>query len=261
MKDVNLLISNGIDVNGSLDLFGDIATYNDTLKDFLDTSTSKLNDIKKYKEASDMANYAILVHSLKSDSKYLGFTKLADLSYQHEMQSKANNTDYVYANYDMLMEEANRVINIVKSYFGEKQVVVEEKVAPIVKDKSILVVDDSNLICTFIDKVFNNNFEVIFASDGAKAIQILETTSLDKLVGVLLDLNMPNVDGFAVLEYFKEKGLFAKIPVSIITGDDAKETIAKAFTYPIVDVLPKPFNERDVKRVIDKSMDFKNNNY
>lgn len=261
MKDVNLLISNGIDVNGSLDLFGDIATYNDTLKDFLDASTSKLNDIKKYKEASDMANYSILVHSLKSDSKYLGFTKLADLSYQHEMESKANNTDYIYANYDMLIEEASRVINIVRSYFGEEQVVIAEKEIPTVKDKSILVVDDSNLICTFIDKVFNNNFEVIVASDGKEAIEVLENTSLDKLVGVLLDLNMPNVDGFAVLEYFKEKGLFAKIPVSIITGDDAKETITKAFTYPIVDILSKPFNERDVKRVIDKSIDFKNNNY
>lgn len=261
MKDVNLLISNGIDVNGSLDLFGDIATYNDTLKDFLDASTSKLNDIKKYKEASDMANYSILVHSLKSDSKYLGFTKLADLSYQHEMESKANNTDYIYANYDMLMEEASRVINIVRSYFGEEQVVIAEKEIPTVKDKSILVVDDSNLICTFIDKVFNNNFEVIVASDGKEAIEVLGNTSLDKLVGVLLDLNMPNVDGFAVLEYFKEKGLFAKIPVSIITGDDAKETITKAFTYPIVDILSKPFNERDVKRVIDKSIDFKNNNY
>lgn len=261
MKDVNLLISNGIDVNGSLDLFGDIATYNDTLKDFLDASTSKLNDIKKYKEASDMANYSILVHSLKSDSKYLGFTKLADLSYQHEMESKANNTDYIYANYDMLMEEASRVINIVRSYFGEEQVVIAEKEIPTVKDKSILVVDDSNLICTFIDKVFNNNFEVIIASDGKEAIEVLGNTSLDKLVGVLLDLNMPNVDGFAVLDYFKEKGLFAKIPVSIITGDDAKETITKAFTYPIVDILSKPFNERDVKRVIDKSIDFKNNNY
>ena len=44
-----------------------------------------------------MANYAILVHSLKSDSKYLGFTKLAELSYQHEMESKANNVNLTFS--------------------------------------------------------------------------------------------------------------------------------------------------------------------
>ena len=262
MKDVNLLINNGVDVNSSLELFGDIDTYNETLKDFLDAVVEKVNNIEKYKEASDMANYAILVHSLKSDSKYLGFTKLAELSYQHEMESKPNNVDYIYANYEPLMEEANRIVNLVRNYFGEETSnLTTAKVENVIKDKSILVVDDSNLICTFIEKIFNDSFEVIMASDGAKAISALENNSLDNLVGVLLDLNMPNVDGFAVLDYFKEKGLFTKIPVSIITGDDARETIARAFTYPIVDVLSKPFNERDVKRVIDKSIEFKNNNY
>ena len=71
---------------------------------------------------------------------------------------------------------------------------------------------------------------------------------------MLLDLNMPNVNGFAVLDYFKENGLFAKIPVSIITGEDSKENVNRAFTYPIIDVLSKPFNERDIKRVLDKTL-------
>ena len=79
----------------------------------------------------------------------------------------------------------------------------------------------------------------------------------NNIVGVLLDLNMPNVDGFAVLDYFKSNNLFTKFPVSIITGDDAKDSITRAFAYPIVDMLPKPFNERDVKRVVEKTMQFK----
>ena len=100
MKDVNLLINNGVDVNASLELFGDIDTYNETLEDFLNTVDEKIGNMTKYKEESDMKNYAILVHSLKSDARYLGFTKLAELSYNHEMQSKANNDIYVYDNYD-----------------------------------------------------------------------------------------------------------------------------------------------------------------
>ena len=42
-----------------------------------------------------MADYAILVHALKSDSKYLGFTSLAEIAYEHELASKANNVDEV----------------------------------------------------------------------------------------------------------------------------------------------------------------------
>ena len=253
MKDVNLLISNGVDINSSLELFGDMETYNETLEDFLASAEEKLQQIQTYKETSDMPNYAILVHSLKSDSKYLGFTKLAELSYQHEMESKANNFNYVYDNYNELMTEANRIVNLVKQYLGKeyKKATNEPAKQPIkIKDKAILVVDDSTLVRNLIQKVFNDEFEVILASDGKEALDFIETNNTDNVLGVLLDLNMPNVNGFEVLEYFKNNNLFTKIPVAIVTGDDSKETVNKAFAYPIVDVLNKPFNERDIKRII-----------
>ena len=119
MKDKTILLNNGVDVDASLELFGDMETYNETLNDFLESVFEKLEEIKKYKETKDMPNYAILVHSLKSDSKYLGFTKLAELSYQHELESKANNLEFVLEHYDELINEANRVINVVRKYLGE----------------------------------------------------------------------------------------------------------------------------------------------
>ena len=260
MKDVNLLISNGVDINSSLELFGDMETYNETLEDFLASAEEKLQQIQTYKETSDMPNYAILVHSLKSDSKYLGFTKLAELSYQHEMESKANNFNYVYDNYNELMTEANRIVNLVKQYLGKEyeKVTNEPATQPIkIKDKAILVVDDSTLVRNLIQKVFNDQFEVILASDGKEALDFIETNNIDNVLGVLLDLNMPNVNGFEVLEYFKNNNLFTKIPVAIVTGDDSKETVNKAFAYPIVDVLNKPFNERDIKRIVTNIVNFK----
>jgi CheY-like chemotaxis protein len=260
MKDVNLLISNGVDINSSLELFGDMETYNETLEDFLASAEEKLQQIQTYKETSDMPNYAILVHSLKSDSKYLGFTKLAELSYQHEMESKANNFNYVYDNYNELMTEANRIVNLVKQYLGKEyeKVTNEPAKQPIkIKDKAILVVDDSTLVRNLIQKVFNDQFEVILASDGKEALDFIETNNIDNVLGVLLDLNMPNVNGFEVLEYFKNNNLFTKIPVAIVTGDDSKETVNKAFAYPIVDVLNKPFNERDIKRIVTNIVNFK----
>lgn len=253
MKDVNLLISNGVDINSSLELFGDMETYNETLEEFLNGVDEKLGNIEKYKEASDMANYAILVHSLKSDSKYLGFTKLAELSYNHEMASKANNTDYVYVNYDALMEEAKRIIKVASEYMGKDvHISAFEENTNVVKDKSILIVDDSSIISNFVKKIFNDTYNVLVATDGKEALNLIATNN--DIAAMLLDLNMPNVNGFEVLEYFKNNGLFAKIPVSIITGEDSKENVERAFNYPIADVLSKPFNERDIKRVLEKTL-------
>lgn len=116
MKDINLLSSNGVDVEKGVELLGDMETYEEIMLDFLSQSSERLNDLKKFKEEADMGNYAILVHALKSDSKYLGFTKLADLAYQHEMESKANNIEFVNNNFDELMNEANRIIELIHLY-------------------------------------------------------------------------------------------------------------------------------------------------
>ena len=253
MRDVNLLKNNDVDLDSSLELFGDMEMYDDTLNEFLNGIGEKLSDIEKYKVNTDMPNYAILVHSLKSDSKYLGFTKLAELSLNHEMKSKENDLNYVIENYDELMAEANRIVKIASEYMGKEVNVKIEDKPKVEKDKTILVVDDSDLMRKFISNVFNNEYNVVVATDGLEAINIINA-STSKIVGMLLDLNMPNFNGFEVLEYFKQNGLFVKIPVSIITGNDDRENVDKAFTYPIIDVLAKPFNERDVKRVVEKTI-------
>ncbi len=119
MKDVTILNENGIDVNHGLELLGDMEMYDETLQDFITESETRIPQIQTYKETGDMPNYAILVHAMKSDSKYLGFTTLAELSYNHEMESKASNVEYINAHFEELMKEAARVIAIAKTYLGE----------------------------------------------------------------------------------------------------------------------------------------------
>ena len=261
MKDVNLLITNGVDVNKALELFGDMEMYNNTLNDFLNEVFNRLERIKKFKEISDMANYAIEVHALKSDSKYFGFTTLAELSYNHEMASKQNNMFYVMDHYDELIKEANRIISIVQKYMGQEVTVATSVEAPnadtiILKDKTILVVDDSNVTRNFVQKIFSKDYNVLVATNGDEAINIINNNLNNKIVAVLLDLNMPGLNGFDVLEHFKTNNLFSLIPVSIITSDNSKETRDRVFSYEVIDILVKPFNERDVKMVLDKTIYF-----
>ena len=118
--DKTYLEENGVDVEKGLELLGDINMYNETCEDFLNEINEKYPKAKEYKEAGDMPNYAILVHSIKSDSKYLGFTRLAELAYEHELKSKENDIDFVNNNFASLEEEINRIINVVKTYLGKE---------------------------------------------------------------------------------------------------------------------------------------------
>lgn len=261
MKDVNLLKTNGVDVDKALELFGDMDMYDSTLEDFLNEISNRLERIKKYKETSDMANYAIEVHALKSDSKYFGFTVLADLAYQHEMASKQNNMFYVVDHYDELEKEAVRIVKLVEQYLGRSSSVIKEvennsNDAVILTDKTILVVDDSNVTRNFVQKIFASQYKVLVATDGRDAINIISNNLDHKIVAVLLDLNMPGLNGFDVLEFFKTNNLFSLIPVSIITSDTTQETRNRVFSYGVVDILVKPFNERDIKQVLDKTIYF-----
>ena len=113
---VEYLKQNNIDVELGLSLLGDIDMYNETLKEFMNNISNRINKMTKYKNLSDMSNYAIEVHALKSDSKYLGFDDLADLAYSHELKSKENDIDYINQNYNTLINEVNKILKIVKIY-------------------------------------------------------------------------------------------------------------------------------------------------
>jgi HPt (histidine-containing phosphotransfer) domain-containing protein len=118
MNNIEFLKENGIDVDHGLELLGDIEMYNETVEDFLTEQDTRIPKLKEYKEAKDTENYAILAHSMKSDSKYLGFMKLIDLAYQHELKGKENDIDFINEHFDELIEEANRIDTICKQYLG-----------------------------------------------------------------------------------------------------------------------------------------------
>lgn len=260
MKSIKFLENNGVDIKKSLELFGDINTYNDTIGEFLVGIHTKVKQLITCMENHDLTNYAIYAHSMKSDAKYFGFTKLADMSYEHELKGKAGDLYFVTNHINDLIKETNKAIILIQEYMngnedGDLGSSVKVEDSDVFDKKTILVVDDSNIVRNFVKRIFNENYNVGIAKDGEEAIKIIKANqNNDFIVTILLDLNMPKVDGFAVLEFMRQNGLFEKMPVSIISGDSSKETIDKAFTYEIVDMLSKPFNEQSVKSIIEKTM-------
>ena len=280
MRDTNILTMNGVDVNKGLELLGDMTMYDSILNDFIDGYDERMKKIETYRLNNDMPNYAIEVHSLKSDSKYLGFMTLADLAYKHEMASKAGDLTSVNNHYQELITEAGRIIAVAKKYMGKDEEVpttpgedinnrVVEDAPPVVQmiskeevelsTKAILVADDSSIIRNFVNDIFSDKYEVLMASNGQEVVNIVAANP-NRIAALLLDLNMPGVDGFQVLEYFNQNNLFTKIPVSIISGANDKESIDRAFKYPIVDMLNKPFNMENVKLVVEKTISLSGDN-
>lgn len=121
----------------------------------------------------------------------------------------------------------------------------------------IIIADDSPVITNFFSKIFRNEFEVIVAHNGKEVIDIVNQYMNDSLVGLFLDLQMPVMNGYEVLDYFKEHDLFKIVPVSIISGEDTEEGIKRAMSYQgVIDMIQKPFDATSIRAIVDKTVTF-----
>ena len=109
---------NDIDYKVGVEYFGNLELYDEMLSDWYNEVDEKWERILSNKD--NMKDYSVDVHSLKSDSKYFGFTKLAELSYDHELKSKEGNKDYIKEHFNELETEYKRVIEVVKKYLESK---------------------------------------------------------------------------------------------------------------------------------------------
>lgn len=114
MEKQDYLKENGVNIQGALELLGDMDTYDEILQEFFDHIEERREKLKNY--LNDMNNYEIEVHALKSDSKYLGFSKLADMALEHQNKSHDGDMEFVTSHYQELDNEINHVISIISKY-------------------------------------------------------------------------------------------------------------------------------------------------
>ena len=250
MKSIQYLKENNVDVDKSLELFGDMDMYNSTMRDFLEHIDSKLENLKKFKDINEIENYAIFAHSIKSDARYLGFTSVAEIALKHEMAGKEDNQKFILDNYEDFMQIVKEMISTVTKYLDEEPDIREYNVTG--NKNKIVVVDDSTLITNLVKRGIEDAYDLVVYNDSKEALDYILKHN-NEINVLLLDLNMPELNGFDILEKMKEQDLFKEIKVSIITGDESKETINKAFLYPIVDMLNKPFSVQNLINVIEKT--------
>lgn len=113
---------------------------------------------------------------------------------------------------------------------------------------SILIVDDEPLNLKLVAQSLRERYSIFVVRSGAEALVLLADHSINL---ILLDINMPDMDGFEVAHELKKLPKTAKIPVIFLTADKTQETIVRAFQSGAVDYITKPFQPEELNARVD----------
>lgn len=141
---------------------------------------------------------------------------------------------------DKLMYLAKKKKNSVITEDEEDAAIVSVGKKPIV-----MVVDDSEFNREMLSEILSSEYEVIEASGGEQCISLLRSYGY-AVSAILLDIIMPGLNGFDVLEYMKLNNMTEDIPVITITGDESDETVRKAYELGVSDYVKRPFDAKVV---------------
>ncbi len=111
------------------------------------------------------------------------------------------------------------------------------------KTKNLLVVDDIEINIDILVELLSDKYEVTVALDGASALEIVEEEDINL---ILLDIMMPNMDGYEVCTVLKNNPKTMNIPIIFITAKIDEDSIEKAYEVGGVDYITKPFKPKEL---------------
>ena len=120
------------------------------------------------------------------------------------------------------------------------------------KRQRILIVDDSNLNRDILKEILGDTYNYLEAENGNQAIQMIgDNLGIDLM---LLDINMPQMNGFEVLKLMKQIQCLDETPVIMISSEDAVDTMRKAYELRITDYITRPFDSVIVKKRVQNTL-------
>lgn len=117
----------------------------------------------------------------------------------------------------------------------------------------ILIVDDSEFNRAILKEILEGTYEIIEADGGKEALHKIDEYGMEISL-VLLDIIMPDKDGFDVLKYMKEERLISDIPVIIISSEDSANYIRRAYEMGVSDYINRPFDANIVYQRVSNTV-------
>lgn len=124
----------------------------------------------------------------------------------------------------------------------------------------VLIVDDVELNRAILNELFYQEYEILEAENGRQALEYIEQYK-GKIATILLDIIMPEVDGFGVLEEMGRQNLLEQIPVFLITSENSDKATIKGFEMGVVDIINKPINPGIVRRRVNNTIELYKHRY
>lgn len=119
---------------------------------------------------------------------------------------------------------------------------------------TVLVVDDVEINRDILVEMLEDEYKVLQAANGLEALKLIEEHENEIRI-ILLDLIMPELDGYEVMDRMRKKGLLENIPVLVITGETSDDVQKKCLDAGAVDFVTKPFTPSIVKMRVKNTID------
>lgn len=132
----------------------------------------------------------------------------------------------------------------------------EKKPDENIEKKKILYIDDDEVSQKIISKALSKHFKVISELSGTNAMVIAEKEEPNL---ILLDLNMPNIDGFEILSFFRAHPILSSIPIICVSGDKEESTRRRANELGATKYMPKPIDILQVSNDVKNLLNILNN--
>ena len=116
----------------------------------------------------------------------------------------------------------------------------------------VLIVDDALMNRDILNEILKDSYDILEAEDGKAALEILKAEN-NGISAILLDLVMPVMDGFQVLEELNRRKLIEKIPVLVISGENSTQNEQRCFELGVADFIGKPFNANLVRKRVQNA--------
>ena len=116
----------------------------------------------------------------------------------------------------------------------------------------VLIVDDSASMRSIVRKIVGlSGYEVSNYYEGSNGLEALEVLSEQWIDLILLDINMPEMDGISFLKEMKKEELYKKIPVILVTTEARQEMVDEAFQLGVKAHIKKPFQPEQIRKILD----------
>lgn len=122
------------------------------------------------------------------------------------------------------------------------------------RQNTILIADDMEINRAVLQQLFEDRYNILEAENGCQALALIREHA-QSIAVVLLDIMMPELDGFGVLQAMRDGGYLRQIPVVLITGDSSLDAANRGYDYGVADLITKPFEVAIVRHRVENIID------